>query len=250
MRKSRIQNIYLVRHGKSEANASKTAITDTPDFDIALTEEGREQSVESGVKLSRAISPKSTSGDFAIYWSPFQRTVSTKELSLDRLFAMSPWIKDRTRIFKEDSRLRELSWGFFNRFKADPVLHADHLKDLDKYGCPFYETSYSESGLRVCDRASSAIESMYREVDNSKVRNIIIYSHGSFLRYWLLSFFGLDIRIYDQFRNPRNCEIIHLKNNGKVDNSDMRLLDAKNANLESFPFPSQIWYRENNEDSK
>ena len=66
--------IFLVRHGESEGNVSKTLYTHKPDYALNLTSKGIEQAKAAGKEIKAIIGNESV----GIYYSPFFRTRQTK----------------------------------------------------------------------------------------------------------------------------------------------------------------------------
>jgi broad specificity phosphatase PhoE len=53
---SRPRNIILIRHGQSEANVDKTIYKTKPDYAMELTELGKQQALEAGLKIKEYLS--------------------------------------------------------------------------------------------------------------------------------------------------------------------------------------------------
>jgi broad specificity phosphatase PhoE len=62
------------------------------------------------------------------------------------------------------------------------------------------------------------LESLYREIDNydrKKQGNIIIVTHGLFMRFFVMRYFKMSIEKFERMSNPENCEIWLLEKNEK-----------------------------------
>ncbi|CAM9774843.1 unnamed protein product, partial [Heterosigma akashiwo] len=67
-----------------------------------------------------------------------------------------------------------------------------------------------ESGADVYDRASSFMESMFRGMDSvtrERRENVIIISHGLFMRLFLMRFLYWTVKEFESVWNPQNCDI-------------------------------------------
>jgi broad specificity phosphatase PhoE len=49
------RRIILIRHGKSEGNASRKVYLTTPDYAIKLTDEGKQQAIDAGKQIASII---------------------------------------------------------------------------------------------------------------------------------------------------------------------------------------------------
>lgn len=201
-------NIYLVRHGESEANADKTTYARTPDWQIGLTDAGRAQARQAGDHLFHLLQDaRKRYGHDSVgaYVSPYRRTVQTWD-------EIAPWLTNvRVSFVKQDPRLIEQRRGN----PADrEKLSADYKateRERRELGTFFYGFHNGESGDQVWSRINSFEET--RDLHAARRDNpdsVIIVGHSFTMRVHLMHLTGLDIDGFHKLRDPKNAEIIHL----------------------------------------
>ncbi|CAF3360868.1 unnamed protein product [Rotaria sp. Silwood2] len=189
----RPKRIILIRHGESQANKDSTVYATVPDHAIGLTEKGREQARYCGNELKKIIGINET---LICYVSPFRRSKETCEL-ICKAFSEEKLLKIR-----EDPRIREQEWGNFQDLARREITVAERKK----IGRFFYRFRNGESGADVYDRVSSFMDSLFREMDNSLMsnNNILIVSHGLFLRLFLMRFYRWPVEKFHTLENFNN----------------------------------------------
>lgn len=184
-------NLYLIRHGESIGNISPEAYKMMPEWKIHLTEEGKKQAENAGKNLS----------DIAIFHmisSPYVRARETANIIKKQIKT----IYSASGIYYQESPLIiERAWGNLrdevNQFETRE--ERNHLFD-------FYRRPIGgESFVDVYQRAFVFLEYLK---NNFKDENIIIVSHGEFLKVLLMIIDGNTVEEFDGLRNPKNCEII------------------------------------------
>lgn len=205
-------NIYLVRHGESEANADKGVYARTPDWRIELTPIGREQAFKTGVSLSHKLvdlherhGPQS----LGAYVSPYRRTVQTWEEIERTINGHYPTPKPLFVI--HDPRLIEQGRGN----PADREKLSADYKAVEKerriQGTFYYSFHNGESGVDVWSRINSFEESRARVVESTDYpSNVVIVGHSFTMRVHLMHLLGLDVDAFHKLRDPKNAEIVHL----------------------------------------
>lgn len=109
---------------------------------------------------------------------------------------------------REDPRCREQEWGNFQNSHSMGRI----LAEREVVGRFFYRFENGESGADVFDRVSSFMESLFREIDTQQpVQNIVIVSHGLFVRLFLMRFFRWTVEKFHAIWNLHNCEHIILE---------------------------------------
>ena len=177
-------NLYCVRHGLSIGNTNKEMYRMMPEWKIHLTEEGKKQAAKVGKDLSYILT------DPIIISSPYVRARETAKII---------WY-GRSNYF-ENILIREREWGNLRdeveQFKTRE--ERNHLFD-------FYRRPHGgESFADVYQRAFIFLEYLK---NNFKDENIIIVSHGEFLKVLLMIIDGNTVEEFDGLPNPKNCEII------------------------------------------
>lgn len=179
-------NLYLIRHGESLGNVSKQAYYDMPEWKIPLTEKGKEQAKEVGLILSDVVDP-------IIITSPYTRAKDTAEIigkysSTFSSYQESPLIYER-----EWGNLREEVEKFKTREERN------HLFD-------FYRRPINGESFADCyQRAFIFLEHLKK----IKHDNVIIVSHGEFLKVLLMIIDAYTVTEFESLPNIKNCEIIY-----------------------------------------
>ena len=117
-----------------------------------------------------------------VYMSPYQRSRQTWE-NIRKAFSSSQILTER-----RDPRLREQEFGNI----ADLKKRTEEVEEQKNFGQFFYRFSCGESGADVHDRASLFLDTLFREMDSGHhdaSQNIVIVSHGLFMRLFLMRYF-------------------------------------------------------------
>ncbi|KAG9457480.1 hypothetical protein H6P81_001988 [Aristolochia fimbriata] len=199
------KRIILVRHGESQGNIDHSAFTTTPDYRIPLTELGREQARSAGVKIRALLSDGGRSPDWKVYCyvSPYERTRSTL-CEMGKAFS-----KKRILGVREECRIREQDFGNFQVEERMKVIK----ETRERFGRFFFRFPEGESAADVFDRASSFMESLWRDIDMNRLSrdgcsnmNLIIISHGLTSRVFLTKWFKWTVDQFERLNNFGNCE--------------------------------------------
>jgi len=192
----RPKNIYIVRHGESEANVNRLVLCKKPDYAINLTPKGEVQAQEAGKILTCKIG----TAPIACYSSPFFRAKQTL-FNIKKAFVPSKVLWTY-----EDIRLREQEYGNFQ--KEDM---SDYERERLAYGSFFYRFPLGESGGDVYNRCSGFLETLYRDFNKPNCPDdIVIVSHGFTIRVLLARWLHIDFVEFQRMNNPKNCQIIQL----------------------------------------
>ena len=182
--------IKLVRHGESEANTGKMDPTKVKDAAIPLSGKGVRQAQDAGKKIQ---------GDFfndaLVYCSPYQRTRETMQNLLKGAGVRQGSIK-----IYEDPRLREIDVGYSDANEQLPLRKI--------HGWFYYRFEGGESPADCYDRTSAFLESLMRQVERAKKKNIVIVCHGMTLRCFVARFLHLTVEQFEDMDNPDNCDIV------------------------------------------
>src|ERR1700722_13663671 len=106
-------NIYLIRHGESEANLDKAVNLRVADHQVALSDKGHQQASEAGTLLPGFIQElRSAGGKVAAYVSPYRRTRETwSSIQLGMRSTTTGKILADEVTATESIHLRELEFG-------------------------------------------------------------------------------------------------------------------------------------------
>ncbi|HSU70149.1 MAG TPA: histidine phosphatase family protein [Micrococcaceae bacterium] len=192
------RQIFMVRHGQSEANVDQTIYNRVPDYRIPLTGLGRQQAAAAGEEIRRRLDGQKV----CIYVSPYLRAYETLEaLELGELV-------DRV---IEEPRLREQDWANFQK----PLDIADQKELRNAYGHFFYRFREGESGSDVYDRISSFMETLYRHWSKPNYApNTLLVTHGLTMRLFCMRWFHWSVEYFESLNNPGNSEVRTLVRKG------------------------------------
>ena len=188
--------LFLIRHGESIANVDSSVYSHTPDWRIPLTDLGLTQAEECGKDL------KSIIGDQRVYFygSPYMRAQQT----LNKIAAH--FDDNQVEGVREDARLREQEMGNFQ-----PVEDMKRVwGERSKQGRFFFRFPGGESGADVCDRASSFMDSLFREREMADdcAENVVIVFHGLMMRLFIARWYKLPLEMFDAMYNPPNGKVL------------------------------------------
>lgn len=180
--------IFLIRHGESHANIDKSMFATQPDYTIELTEKGREQARQTGVRLKEWV------GDETCYFyiSPFWRTRSTFE-------EISAAFPRRQFVYSEEPRLREQEWGYLRTHEELEALEEERRH----YGTFYYRFPGGEAGTDVYDRINDLLGSMHRDFESEDYpRNCVLITHSLAIRLFLMRWFHLTVEEFELMESP------------------------------------------------
>ena len=232
----RPKRIILIRHGQSQGNQDSKIYSTVPDHAIGLTETGREEALQCGEKLRKLIGNDDT---LICFVSPFRRSKETCDL-ICQSFPEEKVLKVR-----EDPRIREQEWGNFQ----DLATRETTVSERQKIGRFFYRFKDGESGADVYDRVSSFMDSLYREMDNCLMpdNNILIVSHGLFMRLFLMRFYRWSVEKFHTLENFDNCGYCILERNNQ--DGSFILQTELNTYAEKKPTGTKIFRESYNQQS-
>ncbi len=191
------KRIILIRHGESEANVNRYLFSSKPDYTIELTPKGKQQAIESGIRLKELIGDEST----YFYVSPFWRARRTFE------GIVSGFPREQFR-YSEEPRLREQEWGYLR-------CHEDFdkiCKEREDYGSFYYRIDGGEAGSDVYDRMNDLLGSLYRDFSRDNFpTNCVLVTHGITIRLFIMRFFHLTVEEFERMLSPDNCSHVILE---------------------------------------
>ncbi|KAF5841488.1 histidine phosphatase superfamily [Dunaliella salina] len=135
--------IFLVRHAQSEGNINSATYSFTPDSQVSLTELGRQQAREAGLKIKACLEAEGRGEErLFFYTSPYRRSLETYE----HIAAAFP--PENIIGVQEEVQLREQDFGNFQDAEGKKREKADRLR----FGRFYYRFPDGESGADVYDR--------------------------------------------------------------------------------------------------
>ena len=210
-----MKNIFIVRHGQSEANANVRGLLSKEnkyviDSAFDITPLGYEQ-VQSTAKKILNIVECHYKG-YTLFVSPYIRTRSTAT-------AIESILSGSTHLVKkiEDPRLVEQDFGDFDFQYRDkwPEIspHSfgiNQAKYYDETGRFFARLENGENLLDVYNRVSLFVTTrLEREMDNSHIENYIIVTHGNTMRILRMFLQDLPIESFRSMELPKNASGYH-----------------------------------------
>eukprot|EP00485_Elphidium_margaritaceum_P004119 CAMPEP_0202690526 /NCGR_PEP_ID=MMETSP1385-20130828/5486_1 /ASSEMBLY_ACC=CAM_ASM_000861 /TAXON_ID=933848 /ORGANISM="Elphidium margaritaceum" /LENGTH=244 /DNA_ID=CAMNT_0049345797 /DNA_START=225 /DNA_END=956 /DNA_ORIENTATION=+ len=193
--------IILIRHGESAANVDPSHLCTISDHDIPLTAKGHAQALDAGKRLKALIGEQ----HLYCYYSPYKRAHETLHAILD-----GGQLHEQTKVVIEDVRLIEQKFG--NHQDIDAMLREKESRL--RYGRFFYQFKEGESGLSVLLRATTFTDRLfdhfrtgYYSTRPDIMWNVLIVSHGLFIRVFLKAFLRRSLHEFQQWYNYGNCEM-------------------------------------------
>ena len=202
------KRIILIRHGESQGNIDETAYQNTPDWQIRLTEKGREQAEQTGKMLREMLErdkieePEKDPKVF-FYISPYRRS---KETAAGIAQSLDPEMIIGVR---EEPQLREQDFG---NFQDGQMIKTKNERQA--FGRFFYRFPDGESGADVYDRMTIFEDHMVRDIDNGRFSgstSMVLCTHGLTLRIFLMRWFHWTVAEYERITNPANSVPIILE---------------------------------------
>lgn len=199
-------DIFLVRHGQSEANVNNSLYFSKHDSEMILTDKGIEQAKEAGRIINKLAQDGRTlfrPFTFDVYHSPYVRAKQTQ-------LALTSVLDDEGNLIseiREDPRIREREWG-----QLRDIAHSKQ-DTKDHYGF-FYKPADGESFANLYDRAACFDQWLnmkyhFHGGEHSERQRIIIVAHGEFNKVYAMYKLGLTIDEWNKLSNPWNGEVYH-----------------------------------------
>lgn len=167
-----IPTLYFIRHGETDWNLEGRL---QGQRDIPLNDLGRVQAEEAGRKLAKL---RANVEDLAYFASPLRRTRETIEI-VRRALGLHP------EFYRQDDRLKELSFGHWEGQTWDEVSRTDPLRaearEKDKW---HYVPPQGESYAMLKERVLPMIEAIERDA--------VVVSHGGVARCLMVALGGMS----------------------------------------------------------
>jgi 2,3-bisphosphoglycerate-dependent phosphoglycerate mutase len=224
-------NIYLVRHGESEANVDVSILKNKADCAVNLTELGHKQAamaakylvdhIEAEDRLYSKDSLYSRKLPIHVWISPYNRTRQTAEYITE---AFSEKWSYRYTGSTESPLLVEQSFGICNGRHDDNMWDGhpkeEHLSRLLKQGNPagrfWSPMPHGESQFHVTQRVHQFFDEIYNFEDPNGMdaygMEHIIVGHGVVNRAFRMMWMNYNYEFWSHTKNPKNCEVWHIQN--------------------------------------
>ena len=196
--------IFLVRHGESEGNVDKNIHRTMADHAIPLSPRGHEQAETAGFVLRDYL--ESHGSRPRLWVSPYLRTRQTAD-GLEK--SVGPLLHDR----REHTLLVEQQFGLFDGLTDEECaeqfpVENDHYLKQQAFGGRFWAPMpHGESRFQVAQRVHQSFGTFHRDRDRHGIEDIIVVSHGTTIRCFVMMWLHLPFEWIEEERNPRNCSI-------------------------------------------
>ncbi len=200
--------IFLIRHGESLTNSGENFKLKLKDPIIPLTERGKRQAFQTGLALKAYLERNKIALDNArVFSSPSKRTEDTLT-EIEKSVGKLDTVFDRSLICHQYGlfdALPEEDWE-----KLFPEEYAVYHRALSEKGKYYAKKPGGESPEDIVTRLLPFIERLKDETHDP----LIIVTHGTTLRAFLVAYFSLDPTWYHKEPTPENG-FIRLIENGK-----------------------------------
>ena len=166
-------HLVIVRHGESEHNVAKGIAkskgahsygSSLRDMDTPLTKEGNRQARSTGEYLANEYN------FYAIFTSPYQRTVQTAEQILGQMKSKPP-------IIKGEERIREIEFGILDGLTTDGIKakYPEESVRRKREGKYWYRPPGGESRPDVALRVHSFLGTLTRDY---REKSVLVVCHS------------------------------------------------------------------------
>lgn len=170
MVKSVQPTFYLLRHGQSLGNACKSVYFHTPDHEVALSELGKEQSIEAGRSIKELLKSNQS---VEAYISPYQRAVQTWKLMQSQIVLPGGSKIKET----QTSIIREMEWTRFKDWD-----HYSNVVEEFNQNPLYYRMEGGESMADVVLRAQIFLNDLKFKFLMGQLSNqVVVVSHELFI---------------------------------------------------------------------
>lgn len=217
--------LFLMRHGSSEANETRSVTLHTPDHAVNLSDKGQLQARTNGAKLARILSkningPGMAAPRVRIWNSPYWRTRQTRDGLLESLNKVG-FVnsgdghnqEDPCYDCKESPLLVEQQFGLFDGYEDEelaerfPTEFASFKKNHLQEGRYYARMPMGESRFDVSIRVHQFFGTILRDLETHGIEDVIVVSHGVTLRAFAMMWLHLTPEWFDAEPNPGNCSV-------------------------------------------
>jgi 2,3-bisphosphoglycerate-dependent phosphoglycerate mutase len=216
---NQLKNIFLMRHAVSAANEDLSLYKAIPDHAIPLSDAGKKQAIVAGKSFATFLSQSTeiTTGGIRLWYSPYLRTRQTRDGLLEGMNDARNFFKDQ----REHILLTEQNFGLFDGL-TDEECDENYPEESRKYNlCKVYNGRFyakppnGESRYDVCVRIHQFFGTIIRDAEKAvnSVSNLLIISHGTTLRAFVMMWLHREVEWFEEEKNPANCSIRHIGRN-------------------------------------
>ncbi len=228
--KSRIERIFIMRHGYSMGNHDPDNYPKFGDPSVPLHDTGHLQAARAGRFMAAYLkkNPGTSHGRPVIWTSPFKRTIETTS---GLIYGADGALSD-CRV-KESILLIEQSHGMFShmheraeQLKKEPHLAQYHNELLKEFRL-LAQKPMGDSPLDTYMHASSFFNTVHRDLDKNGESDLFCVTHGVTSRSLIMRFLNLPPRAYDHFKNPGNTDIFVMERDDTGSVSCHKIFDGE-----------------------
>lgn len=195
--------VFIIRHGHTLVQQK----------DVVLSKKGNEEAYKTGIWLNEYFKENEIDiSNIQILYSPLTRTRQTKDL-INTILGITNQ--------QAVEQLREQEYGIFEGLTANeqrqlyPNLYKEYLDVKEEKGRFYAKFPEGESPEDVSRRINTIVQDVKKI---SKTRNVIIISHATAIKCFLLKWFDyLPDNWYKNEPIPKNCSVRLIDNNNDYD---------------------------------
>lgn len=199
-------NIFLIRHGESQANVEKSLHKTLPDHEIALSSRGMEQPRFAAEKLKDWIGKNPIK--FRVWNSPYRRTRDTAQRFCEALG--EEYILDT----REHVLLCEQQFGIFDGLSDREIedrfpSEFHHWNLCKKHNGKFWARyPMGESPFDAATRIHQAFGTFHRD----EIENIVVVCHGTVVKLFEMMWLHKSPEWFAERKTIGNCGIMLIRN--------------------------------------
>lgn len=203
-----VHNVVLKQMREGKLSQYPKWLSEKPDKDVGLSDEGIKQSAAAGTRLIELQKELAIESFGRIYCSPYKRCRQTLGHTL-----ISAGITDQDIYL--DQRLRERNWGEFMLGNTDDWvhIHRTNRKNIDPY---FWQPPNGESIAEVAEgRIRNFLDTLHRDNTSS---SILVCAHGDWINAFRMNIERIDPSTYSKIDTfiPNCMFIIYSRVNPKT----------------------------------
>lgn len=219
-----MKNIFLIRHGESEANADYRTLLEKPDCSINLTEKGLKQADTSSSLFFDYIKENYSEYklDIEVVVSSYNRAKQTSKPFIEKLKELKNL---KSFIVKNSDSLVEINFGLYSgldpkkEYKENFPKHYKRWEIENKFDNAYFFSpkpsgeSYWDLSNRISLDVFKIKESIKISKSNKFIKIVIVIAHGGTNRCFAKVALEKDVEWFTSLKNPNNCEVWALDKN-------------------------------------